>query len=73
LEYKDVGWDERRIDTSTVKWRLKELKWKDIVSDPMIVASDVLPQVEKDISDYLKALAKEELIAIEQKEIPEVK
>lgn len=73
LEYKDVGWDERMIDTSTVKWRLKELKWKDIISNPIIIASDVLPQVEKDISDYLKFLVTEELTVLEQKEISEAK
>ncbi|HUV03048.1 MAG TPA: caspase family protein [Desulfobacteria bacterium] len=71
LEYKDVGWDERTIDASIVNWRLKELKWKDIVSNPMIIASDVLPQVEKEVSDYLKSLIKEEEVAIEQKEISE--
>jgi hypothetical protein len=69
--YKDVGWDERTIDASTVNWKLKELKWKDIASNPIIIASDVLPQVEKEVSDYLKSLIKEEVAVIEQKEISE--
>lgn len=71
LEYKDVGWDERTIDASTVNWKLKELQWVNIVSDPMIIASDVLPQVEKAVSDYLKSLIKEEEVVIEQQEISE--
>lgn len=71
LEYKDVGWDERTIDTSTVNWKFEKLKWADIVSKPMIIASEVLPQVEKAASDYLKSLVKEETELIEQKEITE--
>jgi hypothetical protein len=70
LEYKDVGWDEQTIDASTVNWKIKELKWVDIVSNPMIIASDVLPQVEKEVSDYLKSFVKGEEV-IEQKEITE--
>ena len=69
--YKDVGWDDRTIDASTINWKLKELKWKDIASNPIIIASDVLPQVEKEVSDYLESLIKEEVAVIEQTEISE--
>lgn len=71
LEYKDVGWDERTIDASTANWKFEKFEWADIVNDPMIIASDILPQVEKAASDYLKSLIKEETEVIEQKEITE--
>ena len=69
--YKDVGWDDRTIDASTINWKLKELKWKDIASNPIIIALDILPQVEKEVSDYLESLIKEEVAVIEQTEISE--
>ena len=71
LEYKDVGWDDRTIDASTVNWKLKELKWTDVASNPIIIALDILPQVEKEVSDYLESLIKEEVAVIEQTEISE--
>ena len=69
--YKDVGWDDRTIDASTINWKLKELKWKDIASNPIIIALDILPQVEKEVSDYLESLIKEEVAVIEQTEMSE--
>lgn len=60
IMYKEAGWDERVIDASTVEWVETKLKWKDMVSNPIIITEDVLSQLENEISDYLKSFIKEE-------------
>ncbi|HID98863.1 MAG TPA: caspase family protein [Thiotrichaceae bacterium] len=65
IVYKNVGWDEQVIDASTVEWAITEYKWKDIVSDPIIITKNVLSQLENEIFDYLKSFSKKKVTNIE--------
>ncbi|MBE9593433.1 MAG: hypothetical protein IMF19_08120, partial [Proteobacteria bacterium] len=65
IRYKNVGWDERVIDASTVEWAITEYKWKDIVSNPIIITKKVLSQLENEIFDYLKSFSKKKVTNIE--------
>jgi len=65
IMYKDVGWDERVIDASTVERTITEYKWKEIVSNPRIITKNVLSQLENEISDYLKSFSKKKVTNIE--------